>query len=488
MEGEKNSRKRFPILPVIFSTCLLAVCTAYAGGLLYYQNHFLPGTEIDGIDVSGMTIEELETRIQDYFLCISERKADGSVLEEDIQGKEISLSYASSDPLQELLDNQNRWDWFLPRLENHRTEGLITCDEDRLQAEIDGLKGFQEDFFETPTDAYISDYISGEGFVIIPETQGNELDRQKTEEAVKNAVLTLTERVDLEEAGCYKVPHIFSEDEKLQRILQKLQKYQDLKITYTFGENTEVLDGETICGWLHMNGTDVTLDESQVEAFVVMLRKRYDTIFRPRTFMTSYGKEITIEGGDYGWWMNYTQEIEELTEMIKRGESGERTPVYYQTADRYGKPDYGDTYVEINLTAQHLFLYKDGSLILESDLVSGSSIRGDDTPPGVYSVTYKQRNATLVNEGYQTPVSYWMPFNRNIGLHDAGWRRSFGSDIYKTNGSHGCINLPPSAAKEIYENIEKGTAVICYHLPGTESVKMEKGAPSVNATEESSEQ
>ncbi len=193
--------------------------------------------------------------------------------------------------------------------------------------------------------------------------------------------------------------------------------------------------------------------------------------------MTSYGKEVTISSGDYGWWMNSEQEIQELTEMIRQGESGERTPVYYQTADQYGMPDYGNTYVEINLTAQHLFLYKDGTKVLESDFVSGNSSRGYDTPDGVYGITYKQRNATLTGENYQTPVSWWMPFNRNIGMHDAGWRGSFGGNIYKTNGSHGCINLPPSVAKEIYENIEKGTPVICYHLPGTEPVVMEKGAP-----------
>ncbi len=133
--------------------------------------------------------------------------------------------------------------------------------------------------------------------------------------------------------------------------------------------------------------------------------------------------------------------------------------------------------MEINLTAQHLFLYKDGVLLLESDLVSGSLARGDDTPPGVYGITYKQRNAVLTNEDYRTPVSWWMPFNRNIGLHDAGWRRSFGGSIYRTNGSHGCINLPPSAAEEIYQNIEKGTAVICYELPGTEPETEEDGTP-----------
>ena len=228
----------------------------------------------------------------------------------------------------------------------------------------------------------------------------------------------------------------------------------------------------------------MTLDQGQVGEYVAALRKRYDSIFRSRTFQTSYGREITIDGGDYGWWMNYEQETKELTEMIERGESGERTPVYYQTAVSYGTPDYGTTYVEINLTAQHLFFYKEGSLVLESDFVSGNSSRGYDTPAGVYGVTYKQRNATLVGETYQTPVSYWMPFNRNIGMHDATWRGSFGGNIYKTSGSHGCINLPYYIAQQIYEGIEKGTPVICYHLPGTEPAErvMEKGAPPEEET------
>ena len=473
--GEKNKNAgRLWVLPAVLGVLFLGAASAWGGGRLYYENHFLPGTKVDGIDVSGMTVEELEAKVQDYLLCIAERKADGLILEEDIKGRAIGLGYSSAEPLREFLRGQKKWMWFLSGTEIYETEGLISWDQKKLEAEVDGLIGFQEDFAEAPADAYISNYDPETGFVIIPERQGNEPNRQKVLETVEEAVTALMERVDLDAAGCYETPGVTSEDAALLKTLGKLRAYEDLKITYTFGENTETLDGETVSGWLQANGTEVTLDESQVEAFVVMLRKRYDTIFRPRTFMTSYGKEITIEGGDYGWWMNYPQEIKELTEMIQRCESGERTPVYHQTADRYGKPDYGDTYVEVNLTAQHLFLYRDGNLLLESDLVSGSQIRGDDTPPGVYSITYKQRNATLTNEDYETPVSYWMPFNRNIGLHDAGWRRSFGGDIYKTNGSHGCVNLPPSAAREIYENVKKGTPVICYELPGTEQAELMK--------------
>ena len=194
-----------------------------------------------------------------------------------------------------------------------------------------------------------------------------------------------------------------------------------------------------------------------------------DTIFRPRTFTTAYGIEVKIDEGDYGWWMDRRSEVEEIKKLVKKGAVVVREPVYFQTATTYGKKDYGNTYVEINLTAQHLFLFIDGELVLESDFVSGKDTKDRRTPPGVYGITYKERDATLVGEDYETPVSYWMPFNGSVGLHDATWRNKFGSNFYMANGSHGCINLPFYVAQSIYEQIEKGTPVICYELKGTQS-------------------
>lgn len=118
--------------------------------------------------------------------------------------------------------------------------------------------------------------------------------------------------------------------------------------------------------------------------------------------------------------------------------------------------------MEIDLGGQHLYLYIDGKKILESDLVSGNVARGYATPAGVYGLTYKERNATLTGETYATPVKYWMPFNGNIGMHDASWRKEFGGEIYRTNGSHGCINLPEEIAETIYGYVEQGFPVVCY--------------------------
>ncbi len=466
----KEPKKRSLTLPLLICIPALCILAAYMAGVFYYQNHFVNGMVIDEIDVSKMSVSDLESQIQEYTLQVVQRQADGTYLEEEIPGKDIGLSYSSTEPFQKILQAQNNWLWFLNQGQIHEIENLITYDEASLKAEIQNLSGFDKDFVTAPEDAYITDYDPENGFQMVDEIQGNQLNLRKTQEAIQAAVDELAKEVNLDESGCYEEPSVTVENEELQATFAKLQSYAETTITYTFGEQTEVLDGSTISGWLDIDGSQITLDETKVEEYVSSLRKKYDTIFHPRTFKTSYGTEITIKNGDYGWWMDTEQENIELTEMIKKGESGERTPVYRQTAASYDTPDYGDTYVEINLTAQHLFLYKDGQKILESDFVSGSVIRGYSTPGGIYGLTYKQRDATLTGETYRTPVSFWMPFNNNIGMHDATWRKQFGGNIYITNGSHGCINLPYSAAKEIYGYIEKGTPVICYYLPGTESV------------------
>ena len=126
--------------------------------------------------------------------------------------------------------------------------------------------------------------------------------------------------------------------------------------------------------------------------------------------------------------------------------------------------DIGRSYVEADLTNQHLYLYYKGNLVLETDFVSGDMrVSGNITPQGVFGLTYKTQNAVLRGADYETPVSYWMPFHGNFGMHDATWRSEFGGDIYLTNGSHGCLNLPLDKAAELYSYLYTGYPVICYY-------------------------
>lgn len=234
-------------------------------------------------------------------------------------------------------------------------------------------------------------------------------------------------------------------------------------ITYQFGDQSEVLDNDRILSWLkEQEDGNVAIDEQQAKAFVKELAEKYDTAYTTRTFHTTGGRDIQIAQGDYGWRIDQEAETKHLLELLAAKQSATCEPIYAQTAAVHAKNDWGTTYVEVSLTDQYLWLYKDGHCILKSYFVSGNPTRGHATPKGIYGLTYKTRDATLSGEGYDSKVKYWMPFNRNVGLHDAPWRKTFGGQIYRNNGSHGCINLPPANAAKIYENVDKNTPVIVY--------------------------
>ena len=141
----------------------------------------------------------------------------------------------------------------------------------------------------------------------------------------------------------------------------------------------------------------------------------------------------------------------------------EREPVYsVKGYKRNGRDDICGNYVEVNLTQQHLWFYMDGELVIETDIVSGLPKDGRETITGVFEIPYKKSPEVLKGDTWEEKVTYWMPFYDGQGLHDAPWRSSFGGEIYKTSGSHGCVNLPADAARIIYENMEERVPIILY--------------------------
>jgi hypothetical protein len=207
----------------------------------------------------------------------------------------------------------------------------------------------------------------------------------------------------------------------------------------------------------------VTLDEDKIARYVQHLASTFNTYADRRSFATSMGDVIEIGGGDYGWVIDKKAEAAQLLEDLNGGVPVEREPIYEQTAKEYGPDDIGDTYVEVDYTNQHLWYYRDGELVLDSDFVSGNLSKGNGSPDGVFKIVYKKKDATLVGEDYESAVDYFMPFAYNVGFHDASWRSTFGGEIYRTKGSHGCINMPHDAAEELYSELEVGTPVVAFY-------------------------
>lgn len=216
-------------------------------------------------------------------------------------------------------------------------------------------------------------------------------------------------------------------------------------------------------------GADLPINEEEVEKFVQEFARKYNTVGKTREFTSLSGKKIKVSGGDYGFAVSQDKEIKQLVKDLKSGKEIKREPVWAMSGfvDYSQTDDVGDTYVDISLADQHLWYFKDGKKVVDCPVVTGNRYQ-HDTPTGTFSLSYKQRGATLRGDNgdgsrYESPVSYWMPFYGNYGMHDAPWRSSFGGKIFQGGGSHGCVNMPIPAAKKLFENLaEKNVPVIVH--------------------------
>ena len=460
-KGKYKKAKKIMLGVLIGYVALLVI--AYGIGVFYYSSRFLSGTEINGMNCSGKTVEEvesnMESQIASYQLVLKER-GDKS---EAISASQISMKYISDGKIQELKEQQNPFTWFLAfaRQQDYTLSATTSYDENALNAAVDALDCFKEENVVQPTDAHLE--VQDGQYVIVEETQGTALDSDKVKEAVKNAIDSGETLLDLDQAGCYIEPTVLSTDENLAKQRDEGNKLLTVTVTISFSDRQEVINGDVMKDWLTTDEEgNVDLDRDKVRAYVQQLQYKYDTFGSSRQFKASSGQTITVSGGDYGWLIAPNDTTTKIIDAIKSGQSQTIEPEYTYTGYCRDTNDIGNTYVEISLDQQHMWFYKDGQLIVDTDVVTGCHNKGWDTHTGVYAIMYKERDATLVGEGYNSAVSYWMPFYANVGIHDASWRSSFGGSIYLNNGSHGCVNTPTENAATIYNNIEKGVPVVVY--------------------------
>ncbi len=432
MEPTEKKRK-FPVKIVVL--ILVVASVVYFGPAVYFHSHFLPSTTLNGMSVSGKTqkqVEDMITEEIDRYALQIETRGETEVL----NGADISLAPEFGDSILNCMKAQNPYIWpaALFSSQELEEETIVSFDKEKLESKADEFSFMLKKNQKSPKDAYCSDY-SEDGYKIIPEELGSKIKRNQLVSTLSEAVNNLKETVSLEETDCYVKPNVTSEDETLKKVTNTLNQYTGVTLTYRIGEKKETLDGSVTHEWMRVNGSEVTIDEEAVKDYADSLASSYNTVFRKHTLNTSYQKTVDITAGDYGWKVDKEGEKEQILKDIKAGKSLERELIYSQTANSHGEHDYGDTYVEINLTAQHLFFYKNGSLIVESDFVSGNLSKNYDTPTGIYGLTYKQEDAVLRGENYASPVDYWMPYCNNVGMHDASWNRKSGCNCARCGES-----------------------------------------------------
>lgn len=455
---------------------LIVLALVYLAGVAFFHGHFYPGTEINsvgcGFDSADKARKSLRSAVNNFTITLKERGGNT----ETIKGSDTGLDSDIKGSLDKQIKSQNAFAWPVDMWKQnaYTVKMTVTLDQEKLEKAVDKLDIVRKPGTREPENAVIEYDSDKKEYVAKDGDPGNIIDRDALLEAVEKGAEDLKTTIDLSKAGAYEKAQYTADSAVVKDALDKANRYVKAEATYEFGDDKVTVDSDQIAQWIKISDDfKVSFYQSQVQKFVSDLADKYDTIYKKtRTFKTSYGYDIKTARGDYGWWMNRVAEKDDLIDFIKKGKAGVKKPVYYQTAMQYGDDDIGDTYVEVNLTKQHVLLYVKGKLVDESDCVSGKT--STPTPAGVFSVTYRDHKhddhvVELKGENYTSPVDMFIPFYGNVGFHDASWRSVFGGNIYKQNGSHGCVNLPYHMAQSIYENVDKDYPVIVYEDPNVPS-------------------
>lgn len=460
--------KKWLKIPLLILLCGVLLFLAVALLLaLYYRNNFPVNTWINGVYCTGKTIEQVNEELV-------EKTALPSLVIEDTDGGKWEINLKDADAkadyrtaLRGYLRQNASYQW-IRHLEEPVSATLTkvqyTWNKEKLRRLFENLSFVQKADLEA---CGVKVELTGQGYIL---HDGN-TERLNTEKAIKYVESCLANgenHVILKDGDCYETLEDSPKD-KAQRVLwRQLEEIFACNLVYDMGAEQIPLTSDILSRFLDVDGESVSLNPQGIEAWVEELAGEYDTVNTTREFLSTRGDMVEVTYVTYGTRLDQAAEVQWLTETVWenkkiRTQPEYHIPTYREVGFARGLDDIGNTYIEVDMKNQHMYYYVEGEIVLDTDVVTGNTGRKMGTPEGINYVHNKQKNRVLRGPGYATPVKYWMPVKGGVGIHDAGWRDEFGGEIYKKNGSHGCINAPPDVMAELYDMVEIGTPVVMFY-------------------------
>ena len=462
---EETPRKgKLWIVPVVLIVVLLGI---YGAGVAYFSNNFLPNTFVDGKDVSLKSRDEVAAALESS-LTGYQAKVDGDGLSFTLKATDINLRYDGDSYASSAMSQTSALTWpvsfFTQR--NLTVGAKVSYDESRLasllQTYIDAGKAGDSD-----------------GGIAYDEAQGKYTYAQQAIVGRIDAAAAcahIGEKIAALSASITLGEESLANGADIQTAVDTANAYLQAGPVLTLANTTvtEVTSAQ-VASWISFgDDLSVSLDTDAITAWCQGdLSNTTDTVGKSRTFTRVDGKVVTTQArGVYGWSINGAETAQQIAEAIKSGTKQTIEMPCYDTADRYnpGGQDWPDRYIDVDITTQHATFYENGQVIWEADVVTGLPADDRDTPQGVWTITSRDTNVTLTgpndesgNPEWESHVDFWMGVKQNIvGFHNAPWRYYFGGEIYKTNGSHGCINLSYDDAEKLYNLCKVGDVVVIH--------------------------
>lgn len=459
-----RAAKRHKFLKVLTISLASVFVAGYAVMVILSFMYFQPNTIINGVDYSfrgtDSVQQEIDGKKAGYEMHIKFRDSEFTVRPDD-----IGLVITTERDVKNIKENQNPFLWFAAYFRDPNVAAYsINYDEAKFDRMLSENTHFQKDQMIAPENPKV---VLADGVPEIrPGNPGTTIDMDKFKKLFVEKLNALETELDLDAEGCYVRAKYDMESPAIHAYRNQIESYTKLNMTYLYDTIKIKLTPEQIYNMLELDGENLSCKASKlkVDRFLSDFAYEHDTFGKDRIFTTWDGRKVKVNNDYMGWEINQEEEASRLYNALYNKVGFEREPEFLHTGTVYSSDntDIGDSYVEIDLSNQRVMFKLNGKRILMDDIISGNPNRNNNTPGGLYAIYGMRMNVMLTGPGYASHVDYWMPFNGEIGLHDAYWQSKFGGELYKTRGSHGCINLPRSTAQTIFEMGYRGLPVVCY--------------------------
>lgn len=466
--------KKSRIVWIVLSVVL--VLAVIAGGVLYYLNRQ------QRQEAAAQAELAQQAAYEQYTALMSDIRSSTLTVTEN--GKIIGIYDLAQLGLQEkaLADARNcygEWDRMEPELfaslgidekiawqtQANRRDPEITLDVQNLN-DKEVLLDLSKEIRVAPQNAYA--HLVDGAYVTEPEVPGTQLDDSVVSRAIQTqvarVVITAREplRMELEvaECGAYRQPEITAENADFDYAALLKQDAAEVQIPVQLLDQTVQLDAAPLVS--ADEAGIVQADRAALEQIVAGWAETYHRKNTPYILNSYVMGPIPLDFVLCDYTLDQTALTDQLMQQLRNLDTTQVEAPFACTKNGESFAIEG-TYVEVDIENQQMTYYKNGQVLVHTDVVTGLSW-AYATPTGLYAVQNKDTDAWLTGPDYRVFVKYWVGFYGPYGLHDASWRTKFGGDNYINNGSHGCVNTPEEAMKQIYDDIEVGTPVVVHKV------------------------
>ncbi|MED4651657.1 hypothetical protein COM13_20890 [Bacillus pseudomycoides] len=464
-----NSSKRFKNWKFITAGGVVTIALLI-GGMSYYQaTRFNSQVTINDTKVGGLTADQALKKLKTSGLENKVYVGQQQILDE--KDTQTELTEEDLPKVKKLLKGQ--WTFFpsskeknyslLPeKADQYRSETMKKLVEEKLISMNKSLKAPQDAMAKLEQGkVVISKSIDGKQYDVASLLKDYDKQKYKSEIHLNPVYIQPIKEND---------SIVKKEEQALQGLLQQTIDYKVQNEVYSLKAKDLIQNASM------SKDMKVTIDASDIKNKIAEINNSKSTLNKDFTFKTHSGSVISVKGQGYGWAIHIEKEAKRIQEAFEKGEKSlSASNIYgngwnnegigYETTANNG---IGDTYAEVSIAEQQIWIYKNGKLEVTTNVVTGKHSTSEDTSPGVWYVLYKRSPYTLKGSAvgkpdYSVNVDYWAPFtNGGQGFHDAGWRTNWANNAYLTGGSGGCVNLPPSVAKTVYDNLSTYEPVVVY--------------------------